>query len=313
MTTNGGAMNSQVQTKTIDILNHPQVVAHPALSDHSLPAQNAAIGQSLSYALQSTLNVESIIQIFAHEVVQYVAYSGITFFNDEFNLDFTIGELAKHRCSYRLVVEDEVLGELQYSRRTHFTEGEIVTLEELICALIYPLRNGIHYRRAMASALSDPLTGVGNRAALNACLEREIELAKRHDMPLSVMILDVDHFKEINDGHGHKVGDSVIALFVKDIMECIRRSDVIFRYGGDEFVVILSQTEPEGAKLLAERIRQKISDTAYDVDGQAIPVTSSIGVTSLRTGDVLDTLFERADSALYEAKSAGRNIVSATI
>lgn len=301
-------MSTTTRRQLDDSANEAQVLTHPAYTD-AVSESAISLSQKVCHVLQTTLDIEEMVRLFAQEVVQFVAYSGIHYVNSEFDIDMNVGEMARHRCSYRLVLEDEELGELVYSRRTHFTQVEVQTLEDLLCGLIYPLRNAIQYQRAMSSALSDPLTGIGNRAALDVCVAREIELAKRHDTSLSLMILDVDEFKNINDTHGHKVGDDIIKLFVQVLQDSVRGSDICFRYGGDEFVIVLSRTEPEGAKIIAERIRKKIADGDFDCDGETLALTTSVGVTSLHTGDHLESFIHRADKALYEAKAKGRNQV----
>lgn len=301
-------MPTTTQGQLQESASEVQILTHPAY--HEAASESAiSLSQKVSHVLQTTLEIEQLVRLFAQEVVQFVAYSGIHYVNSDLNIDVSVGEVARHRCSYRLVIEEEELGELVYSRRTHFTQNEIQTLEDLLCGLIYPLRNAIQYQRAMSSALSDALTGIGNRAALDVCVSREIELAKRHDTTLSLMMLDVDEFKTINDTHGHKVGDDIIKLFVEVLKDSVRGSDICFRYGGDEFVIVLSRTEPEGAKIIAERIRKKIAEGDFDCDGERLTLTTSVGVTSLHTADNLDSFLHRADKALYEAKAKGRNQV----
>jgi diguanylate cyclase (GGDEF)-like protein len=165
------------------------------------------------------------------------------------------------------------------------------------------------YKRALDTALKDPVTGINNRAALNATIDREVNLSHRHGYALSVIMLDLDHFKRINDKYGHLAGDTVLRTLAGRITDCTRGSDMVFRYGGEEFTVVLSNTEIDGAALLAERIRKAIASIPIVIDDFEIPVTVSIGVSTLETGDTSATLINRADVALYDAKTAGRNRV----
>ena len=155
----------------------------------------------------------------------------------------------------------------------------------------------------------DPLTGANNRAALDKTLQREVELAHRHQLPLSVVLIDLDKFKDINDGYGHSAGDYILKTLVTCIDETVRGSDMLFRYGGEEFVLILSGTDSEGAKRIAERLRCAIEAYPFVYDRQELAVTASFGVATLKNRDDAKRLFNKADAALYQAKDAGRNQV----
>jgi diguanylate cyclase (GGDEF)-like protein len=222
------------------------------------------------------------------------------------NLSLSIGHEAKHQCVYGLKLENQQLGELVFQRKTRFRESELKNLEILLSALIYPLRNALQYQQAIDSAFTDVLTGAQNRAAMNQSLKREIELAKRQNNPLSVILLDADHFKQINDTHGHGYGDEVLKAIATVTQDTIRQSDLLFRYGGEEFLVLLGQTSIIGAQMLAERIRQRI-ESLDTIAGQRADVTVSLGVTCMNQEDDCESLFERADKALYQAKQSGRN------
>ncbi len=214
---------------------------------------------------------------------------------------------ARHVCSYRLVVAGEELGQLTFTRRKRFSAPETRLLEDLLCSLVYPLRNALLYHAALKAAFMDPLTGVNNRATMSTTFNREIEMARRHAMPLALAILDIDHFKLINDKYGHAAGDCVLKQLAQTVMRCIRNTDILFRYGGEEFTVLLSNTAPGGAVLLAERIRRAVEKTACAYNDTTMPVTVSLGVAFLKEGDTEVALFERADNALYQAKYEGRN------
>lgn len=158
---------------------------------------------------------------------------------------------------------------------------------------------------------TDPLTGLANRRALDETLKAEFELAREQCRPLSILMLDIDHFKKFNDTHGHDQGDRVLKVFATTIRGCVREIlDSVCRYGGEEFMVIARETPQEGALVLAERIRVAVGEMAVD----GLRVTTSIGVAGSReTGAASPAgLVEAADAALYQAKRAGRNrVVSA--
>ncbi|MBI5039738.1 MAG: GGDEF domain-containing protein, partial [Gammaproteobacteria bacterium] len=181
--------------------------------------------------------------------------------------------------------------------------------EKLLCCLLYPLRNALLYRDALALAQKDALTGICNRAALDESLHAEVNLAGRHRTPLSIVVFDIDHFKSINDRHGHSQGDIAIKAVVESAQHCARSTDMLFRYGGEEFVMILRNTTLNGARLLADRIRRKVEKLECQGKRKPITMTVSAGVATLESGETAQKLFERADTALYAAKNSGRNRV----
>jgi len=154
--------------------------------------------------------------------------------------------------------------------------------------------------------LSDPLTHVGNRRKYIQRLEEEISRACRYDTPLSLIIFDLDHFKLVNDRHGHTVGDEVLQEYSRLIATHLRDIDEIFRIGGEEFVIIAPHTALEDAVILAEKLRKIIESSK-----KVVPVTASFGVSEYRVGEDKEEFFTRADKALYEAKTNGRNRVVA--
>lgn len=161
-------------------------------------------------------------------------------------------------------------------------------------------------------ATTDPLTGVWNRRHLFALAEREITRVHRYNRPLSLLIIDIDHFKIINDTYGHAGGDEVLAILAKTVLNCLRKADFFGRFGGEEFVAFLPETTLKTAVAAAERIRENLANIVISVDEQQIRITVSIGVASYQKEDLtIDALLQRADKALYQAKNQGRNQVVA--
>ncbi len=259
--------------------------------------------------LQTTLDSDALIEIFSQEISVMIPHQSILYEHETQSIQLEIGNAAKHSCSYQLVAAGQSLGKLTITRKKRFTHQEMILLEQLLCSLVYPLRNALLYKGALTAALRDPLTGANNRAAMNTAVNREIELARRHNTPLSLIALDIDLFKQINDEYGHSAGDCILKAVVDRISECIRSSDMLFRYGGEEFTILLSNTDKEGAMLLAERIRRTIYTSSYQYGDLLIPTSASLGVACINSGDTSSTLFERADIAMYDAKNAGRNCV----
>ena len=167
-------------------------------------------------------------------------------------------------------------------------------------------------RRLEALATTDPLTRVLNRRALLDRLTAEMDRARRYNSGLTMLLLDVDYFKQINDTAGHLAGDSVLRQLGALLEDAMRKVDVIARYGGEEFVAILPETAVDGAVAFAERLRERIAAKEFDVGGdRRVHLTVSIGIATFPSARVETTedLFARADEALYRAKSAGRNQV----
>lgn len=263
----------------------------------------------LATTLQTTLELDQLIKLFASEARKQIAYDSLLYRNRELELELPVGEAGRHRCTYQLSIAGHGLGELEFSRGRKFSEEDTLQLEYLLSPLLYPLRNALLYRQALARALQDPLTGVNNRSGFESSLRREVNLARRHRTPLALLVVDIDQFKSINDHFGHLIGDCVLRDVAVCTASCVRNTDMLFRYGGEEFVVLLSNTGPDGAELLAERIRSTIEALCCTYGDTSLGVTVSLGVACLHDEESGDELFDRADNALYQAKGNGRNQV----
>ena len=160
-------------------------------------------------------------------------------------------------------------------------------------------------------ATTDHLTGLYNRRFVGRELERLILRARRHGQSISVAMLDIDHFKSINDEHGHAVGDAVLIEVAARIRRRLRGDDMVGRWGGEEFLLVLPETSPEGTGIVAESVRAAIGDEPLSLATGSLDVTASIGWATWEPSDASDDLLGRADFALYEAKAAGRNTVVA--
>jgi len=265
---------------------------------------------ALATALHTTLDVEELIAQFSERIVPVVPHDCVEFRDNQGTLRAAFGEPQAHDCRYDMVLIDDPLGTLVLSRDEPFDEAETVVLETLVANLAHPLRNALLYQDALQAAARDPLTGVSNRGGLEGMLEREIGLARRHATPLSVIMLDLDRFKTINDTYGHLVGDCALKGVASVIQSCVRDSDLVFRYGGEEFAILLANTDAAGAALLGERIRGALANQPIRCHELSLDLTLSLGVAEMRQDDDAGSLLRRADQALYRAKTAGRNRVS---
>ena len=168
------------------------------------------------------------------------------------------------------------------------------------------------YRQLELSATTDPLTKLYNRRYFTDTSRQLLNLARREKQRMSLIMLDIDKFKSVNDTYGHKAGDEVIVSLADTILLGKRKSDFACRYGGEEFVVVLPDTTIEGAKGLAEKIRENVEKKAVETEGRSIAFTVSIGVSEIDVGKEanIEAGLKRADEALYEAKKGGRNKVA---
>ena len=202
------------------------------------------------------------------------------------------------------------------------TKDSALTLEEyrLLKAQIHAGLRGVRFYRELMQtndvlstmALADPLTELSNRRAMEWDLPRQIQNARSYSTALSLIMLDVDYFKSVNDNYGHQVGDRVLQLLAARLQHNLRLQDTLFRYGGEEFVIVLSQTDSQEAQIVAKRLRRLVGDQPFNIDGTlALQITISLGLASLNAEDDLkgESLLRRADHNLLRAKSSGRNQV----
>ena len=183
------------------------------------------------------------------------------------------------------------------------------TVEQLIQArqALDQLRVELNANQALLH--QDPLTGILNRRGMDDLLAREAARSRRVSGALAVAMIDLDHFKQINDSRGHSAGDRTLIHFVEVAKSMLRETDVLVRYGGEEFLVILPETDAASAERVVERFKQAIAQTPLILEGKQISFTFSAGIAQLRGGENSHGLVLRADQALYEAKQAGRDCI----
>ncbi|MBK1672801.1 GGDEF domain-containing protein [Ectothiorhodospira shaposhnikovii] len=281
-------------------------------AERNVPSQLISTPQLL-HRLQTTLDLEELLGIFSSSIAWRIPHDGLNFDRENSGIHLSRGRLSRHSCRYNLMVEQQELGELKLLRGRKFRESELAALEEALTVLVYPLRNALLYHEALQAAQTDPLTGLLNRNAMNRAVERELAVARRTGGSLAMLMLDVDHFKRINDHHGHHYGDQVLAAVAQRLRAVTRKSDMVFRFGGEEFVILMAGTDPQAAVLGANRVLEAIRLCQLPLKcGNQVSVTASIGLSVSREGDSPDSLFQRADQAMYQAKRAGRNRVEWT-
>ena len=265
------------------------------------------IADLLLRKLQTSLDIEQILTWFLSETAEVFGPMNCVLKTNQENYFLTENPRAHHKANYNLTLDGQELGKIEFSRSTRFDEYDLQSLESLLGCLVYPLRNGIHYKEAMNAAMSDALTGIANKRAFDYQIHREVSLTQRYGSKLSLAIFDIDYFKKINDTYGHACGDAVLKQVVKVINENCRDSDLLYRLGGEEFGLLLPKTDLYGAYVIAERVRQAVEKHEFIYEGIKISVTISIGLSSHRDFESKVNFIERADSALYSAKNNGRN------
>ncbi|EMR12441.1 response regulator receiver modulated diguanylate cyclase [Methylophaga lonarensis MPL] len=267
----------------------------------------------LPMILQTSLDIVQIIHLFDHEVRALIGYQGLSYKHPALTEKLEIGSKRHHRCHYQLEVDQVNIGELELTRNKKFSAAEIELIEDLLCKLVYPLRNCTLYQKALSASVTDMLSGLYNRQAFDQGLMREIELAKRQQAPFSLLIIDIDNFKQINDALGHAAGDQAIRSMGDLLKSMLRQTDSAYRFGGEEFTLLLSHTEHEDAMMVAERLRQSIAELKCVNGESSFGFTVSIGVAGYCKSDNASSIFKRADRALYQAKHSGKNTISSDL
>ena len=210
----------------------------------------------------------------------------------------------------------------RFSERTHgFSERYLSLVDAVGRQAGVAIQNSRLYEENQELAATDPLTGLYNRRHFYTLASHEFNMARRFNQSITAIMVDIDHFKRVNDTYGHLVGDIVLQNVANRCNESLRHSDILCRYGGEEFVILMIGTSLESALQIAERLRKRIADTPIETEGKSISITISLGVAALGpymhpvslTGGgarPLDILINRADQALYTSKENGRNRVT---
>ncbi len=274
--------------------------------------QSQAWEADLAQYLHMRLDVDVVVRRFAQVIVGQFPHDGFRYRHPEHAIEIDQGRQSRHECSYRLTLHKEYLGEIFFRRGKRFQERELAHLESLLGHLLFPLRNALLYLKALQAAQSDPLTGLYNRAGLERMLPREMAATARATEHLALFVLDLDHFKQINDQLGHSIGDEVLQRMADCLRIATRESDLLFRCGGEEFVVLMHLRDAALGYELGQRMLDMIRN-CRNVQSlvPAFTITASIGWAIARPDESPRELFDRADRAMYVAKSAGRDCLIA--
>ena len=260
--------------------------------------------------LQSSLDVSVLLEIFSLRLQANYPHRGIRLETrcdgaDETAREFVIGQSGGRCIKMLLHVGEHELGWLEVFSTTSPDDDQQRIIERLLSCLIHPLQNAVRFHRLSCQAAMDDLTGVGNRTALNRALSHEIARAERSEggAAFALMLVDLDGFKELNDRLGHLVGDEGLRQFARVVEKNLRDSDQLFRYGGDEFVIILPDANAAAGREIGERLQQRLV-----AECNAPAVRATIGVAQWRCGMTSQELIKAADQAMYARKPQKRAV-----
>lgn len=268
--------------------------------------QTSTLNQALPEQLQTTLELNQQVQMFSMAAGKILPVTALT-------LCTAVGEFkasgsfnAPHEYRSMLILNEQCLAELVYQSEQAITPMQQRKLLELEQQWLFPLRNALIVTRLQQLALRDTLTGLGNRRYFDDAFSKALQLTERKHQPLVLILLDLDNFKQVNDNFGHHAGDEVLLAVADAMRNTLRASDNLFRFGGDEFAVLLTAEDAQSAELVAHRLVKAISQHHTCIK---FSVSASAGLASYQQEDNVTSLFNRADAALYDAKQSGKNVV----
>ena len=272
------------------------------------PNSNGYLGYNYLTACENAIQQGDQIALQVAQGVRAVLDGSLPQFSTEYPLPaptqllwFTITVLPQHKSHHGAIILHQNITERKQA------EDELHHAKEMLTATNVELKTALARQKKLAH--TDALTGINNRRRLYELAEHEVEITMRYQQPLSVMMFDIDHFKQVNDTFGHAVGDQMLQLVTRTACRELRSTDVIGRYGGEEFVIILPMTNAQQAYPLAERIRERVSALRVPTEKGAATVTLSVGIVETHgaRSESAEALIRRADQAMYAAKQSGRN------
>ena len=285
--------------QTLNILDNPtsSFYAFNALKNSANSYDRSH--SSLLEQLQTTLDLGKLLDIIAMEAARYVSFCGLYFKSQTVSKTLRGSRKAKNERQFELKLNDEFIGTLNYGVDTPISTINSKDLQRIHQIILYPLKNALQYHQAIQLAMHDGLTGLGNRRYFDEQLKRAMHNANRHHSQIGLVLGDLNKFKAINDTYGHNIGDQVLKQFANILRSCIRDSDSIFRFGGDEFAIIVEHASEDALDIIQNRIDIALKNNVLLAKYQ---VSCSLGTTFMNRADNEQSLFERADKALYRQK-----------
>lgn len=292
----------------MDYINHLDAmnpnINSSVLASWATMSQTRIDKENLVEQLQTTLDIEQLLAIYLSNIQHHFQITTVEL--DSYHGKFGAGssEHGSHVLTLPIRINDRLMARVTYYSNKAISDVFMSSLTGYQKKLIYPLRNALAFWQLQHMAMRDPLTGIGNRNLFDDAINRQLLNSERYQEPFVLMLLDLDNFKQVNDRYGHLSGDDVLISFVDLVQNCLRGSDQLFRFGGDEFAILLEKEAIATADMVANRISQAINQHPLFL---RYNVSTSIGCAAFEVGDTATSLFARADKALYAAKDAGKN------
>lgn len=277
----------------------------PALS-------SLAANDSLLRELQTSLDINKLLVIFAQFIGRNLSLKALSFCHHEevFPVLGQIPNLEHERCTSTLYVEHQYLGELTYTTQGRLNNSQKNWIKNCEQELLYPLRNALQHHEACNKAVRDQLTNLGNRVLLEEVLTQLLNVQERSDLQYAVMLIDLDNFQQLNQSQGHRQGDRVLTEFAHLLREQLRSCDQLFRFGGDEFLIIVANPDESALQRIFRRLQLAISDNC-SLNSQNISCCA--GAVMVKPAHTADSLLDDANQALLHAKSKGSNHLEAPV
>ena len=284
--------------RTVNVVNHPNSKFNAfTLFQHS--EQQSQRNLALLEQLQTTLDVKSLIDMFAIEVAKYLDFTGLYFKHAEISATARGSRQARSERQFELKLNGHFFGIITYAINMPISIANFKVLTELHDLLINPLNNAVQYHQAMQLAMQDSLTKLGNRRSFDEQIKRTMAQASRRHARAGLILCDLNKFKAINDSFGHDIGDHVLIQFAKALLKSVRDTDSVFRFGGDEFAIIVADATEQSLAVIEHRVYMAMSKDAFLAKYN---VTSSLGLAFMNRADNATSFFKRADKALYSQK-----------
>lgn len=279
-------------------INKTQALVSQLTSSDEIKANSS----SLTEKLQTSLDITALLSTYSHSVLERLPVQAMQFVSDDQVINL-YGRYDEHNFEYAVMLyaDDQYLGQMLYQFKQPASYAVKLRLEKMHKQLTFPLRNAIAYAKVKQAAVKDHLTGVGNRALLDETLAHIAAKLKRDPQKdVCIVLIDMDNFKQINDNFGHQQGDNVLQRFAQIIKYQLRDTDRVFRYGGDEFVLVLEETPKKQVKDITERLENAIFE---DAKLMSLNVAFSSGVVQMESFHTPDDVLDQVDKRLYKSKS----------
>ncbi|MFV9614661.1 MAG: GGDEF domain-containing protein [Gammaproteobacteria bacterium] len=261
--------------------------------------------------LHENLDFYQLFNTFINELRATVPCDSIAFENKSMEISLVNGSAGRHHCEYTLKYEGLSLGKIRITRDSKLLDQELDIIETMLAGLTLPLRNALRYQQAIRFSLRDELTGLRNESYYHDIVDLEIKRSHRYKNPFSLLMFDLDDFENINAQYGREAGDAILHQVAGRIGEKARSSDVVYRNGGDQFLVFLPNTDKAEAMVVATRIKDFALARTCKHEDKLISFTLSVGVVTVTHGDTVDKLIDRADKATFHAKILGKDRIYA--